>query len=407
MNIYCHCFEAIPELGGIKGVEKYEHRALVQAKTGDLVITRIAPDQDYLDYNEKIGLGKPGVMVVNGNNLSLTSAMIKNVDKIISEIAKKSSINIVPFIGCAEMEIFANLIEQKLINSDVRYLAPQASISEIANDKGQFKQICHKLSIPVPMGKQFCSIDEACYYCQELFNYFDVLVVKIVNRASAMGNFLIKKDNFSKKIFNESLKEKKWHGEYFVIEGWYQVDGSHTIQANISPNKILMINEQLFKGEEKVFCGSTWPSLSSDLIKKKTKRYVDCLVEYFEQIGYIGNIHFDTIYSEEKVYFVEANARWGGCSFPRIILERIGLLRNVVYKAMDFHIQPTTFIEFSNKIKDLLWFPSKGNCGIIIYNATNLCIGKVNIIFFGENWQTIYELENQMNSKIQKNMCFA
>jgi hypothetical protein len=403
----------------VRGVLNYDQRALVLLDKGDLIITRNQIDPAYLDYLTSLGFNLEDVKCYTSR------ASIQTYDSIFYEP------ELVDFLkDCQGFELSTyNLtefeydfaVQNKLI------LSGNYKVAEKYGLKSYFRELCQELGLPVVFGfEKLSDVDLIIDYIKKI-NSKNVLI-RLDEGVSGAGNFLLNKAEFLgktntdkvqiiKKILNALPQRQVNSG--VTVETWIdEVVSSPSIQLYIhSDGKIdlLSTHDQILEGAEKWFIGSKYPSSSLDFINESVVLEAKKLGAYFYNQGFVGEFGLDLIITPETYYFVEANIRTLGTTYPREFVKKIrgGNLEGINYLAKDVEIKNFEKVTFE-KIYDTLEqlkYNINSDSGILIYNTATIPIrGRFDIIIVGKSDLEINgllrEAQNLLSNKfgLQKNL---
>lgn len=391
----------IKGIENVPGILDYDQRALIFANPGDLVITRKKIDGDYVKYLESLGYDFTDVYFYESKWKDQT------YDSIFEEPALKEAIK--PRKNQPLHTFQVTEIENTFAkNNDLIFLTDY-KVAEKYGRKSPFRKLCKSLNIPIAQGyeslKSVKEVIEAIYSINS-----KTVLLRLDEGISGAGNFLIKKSEFIELNSNsqiESVKEilskipQRMKDSFVTVEEWMdKVSSSPSLQIEISKNgniKILSTHEQILQGEEKWFVGSKYPAHIDSKVFNKIKIDAKKIAKQLHSEGFVGEFGLDLIIEEDCYYFVEANVRITGTSYPREFVKKVCTgLENIYYQAGDVNLKKfenITFKDIFNLLRSVL-FEKTTKSGLLIYNTGVLeTSGRFDIISVGQNK---YDVENIM-----------
>ncbi|MHB9141795.1 MAG: preATP grasp domain-containing protein [Paludibacter sp.] len=400
----------------VPGVLDFDQRGIVYANSGDIIVTKNKPEQDYLDYLQELGWNFKGVTFLSPS--SQENYVYNSVFKdkaLISKLSKYKGFYIDTYNATSDEDEFSRKIKLPLCFN--------ASVSQKYGTKSGFRRLCKLLGINVPIGVEGVnSIDDAIKIAGDIFaDGYEKLAIKIDEGISGAGNTIISKEEFSKldsaekrSLITQAMTKLQQAGEQsaVVFEGWISnVVASPSIQVEVFRNgeyEIISMHDQLLEGDAQWYIGCVYPPNSiNDEQSKRLKREVKIIVDQLSREGYYGFLGLDTIINRDgDIYWVEANARKTGTFYPKAIAERLnrGSLNDVYYVATDLINSALKGVKFLNikLLLDDLLYPIKGeNRGIFLYNIGALKdAGRFDIVCFGESPSDAHQLYLEAKSII-------
>lgn len=402
----------------VPGVLDFDQRGIVYVNSGDIIVTKNKPEQDYLDYLQELGWNFKGVTFLSPS--SQENYVYNSVFKdkaLISKLSKYKGFNIDTYNATSDEDQFSREINLPL--------SFNCSVSQKYGTKSGFRRLCKMLGINVPIGVEGVnSIDDAIKIAGDIFaDGYEKLVIKIDEGISGAGNTIINKEEFSRldnaekrSLIDQAMTKIKQAGEQsaVVLEGWISnVVASPSVQVEIFPNgeyEIVSMHDQLLEGVEQWYVGCSYPPNSiNDEQTKRLKGDVKIIVDRLAGEGYYGFLGLDTIINRDgDIYWTEANARKTGTFYPKTIAQRLngGSLKNVHYVATDLIVASLKGAKFQNLklLMNNLLYPIKGeNRGIFLYNVGALKdAGRFDIVCFGKSPLDARELYLEAKSLVRE-----
>ncbi len=385
----------------VPGVLDFDQRGIIYANSGDVIVTKNKPEQDYLDYLQNLGWDFKDVTFLSPS--SQENYVYNSVFKdkaLISKLSKYKGFSIDTYNATSDEDEFSRKV--KLPSSF------NCSVSQKYGTTSGFRRLCKMLGINVARGVEgVSSIDDAIKIVGDIFaDGYEKLAIKIDEGISGAGNTIIDKEEFSRlnsaekrSVIDQAMNKLTQAGEHSaaVFEGWISnVVASPSVQVEVFPDgeyEIVSMHDQLLEGIEQWYIGCAYPPSSiSDEQSKRLKKDVKIIVDQLSREGYYGFLGLDTIINRDgDIYWVEANARKTGTFYPKTIAERLnqGSLNDVYYVATDLINTALKGAKFKNikSLLDDLLYPIKGEKrGIFLYNVGALKdAGRFDIVCFGES----------------------
>ncbi len=400
----------------VPGVLDFDQRGIVYANSGDVIVTKNKPEQDYLDYLKNLGWDFKDVTFLSPSSQEnyIYNSVFKD-KALISKLSKYKGFSIDTYNATSDEDEFSRKI--KLPSSF------NCSVSQKYGTKSGFRRLCKMLGINVARGVEgVSSIDDAIKIVDDIFaDGYEKLAIKIDEGISGAGNTIIDKEEFSRlnsaekrSVIDQAMNKLTQAGEHSaaVFEGWISnVVASPSVQIEVFPDgkyEIVSMHDQLLEGDAQWYIGCVYPPSSiNDEQSKRLKRDVKIIVDQLSKEGYYGFLGLDTIINRDgDIYWVEANARKTGTFYPKTIAERLnrGSLKDVYYVATDLINPALKGAKFQNikLLLDDVLYPIKGeNRGIFLYNVGALKdAGRFDIVCFGESPSDAHQLYLEAKSKI-------
>ena len=397
----------IPFLKDILGVELYQLRARVRARTGDLFTATCPAMPDYERYNtHTLGLGAPEFVHAPCISLPIEVSMACREPAPVGQLARFASkaggLVLHPYMGIeAVWELARDLSARADVPIAVK--APPPSVTWLANDKCELTRVITdllgaELLVPSRIGT---NAEKLAGYLKELAVDHPQVALKMGRCASAMGNGLFDSQDVLAQshaeltsVVTEFLGSKEWQpGEQVLAVVWEEASSSPSSQLWIPPRGagepyIDGLYEQLLVGPEKMFLGSIPSSLSQDI----NDQMADVSLKVgavFQELGYVGRCSFDFIVSDAGLRFTECNGRWGGTSTPMHLMDRLFPKGRPAYRARDYvctDLKGRTFGDLERAIGDELYNANTGQGRYVLYNVGCLPqYGKFDVISIGES----------------------
>ena len=411
----------IPFVSVIPGVERYQHRARVRARTGDAfaAVTPLSPG--YEDYCRKVlQLGEP--QIVMAEPLETPTAVARACqsgdawDAMVRWARARGTVAIHPYMAIEPVwELAAMLDREPGIEAFV--VGPTTDALWIANDKGALDEL-----IRIVLGdgclmrtRASRDLDRIASLMLRFADYQPFVGLKRTRCASAMGNAVFRSDEL-RAAGPEAVRERvgaflartEWDGsEDVLVVEWADTERSPSTQMWIPPHGSGAplcegVYDQLLEGPEKVFLGSR-PSQLPTAVQRELRRVSMAVAAAFQTLGYVGRCSFDFIVMGDprdqfSVRFTECNGRWGGTSTPMFLVDRIGWHDDGVrrpYHAQDFahpDLVGMSFPELVERMKNDLYDPRLGTGRFVLYNVGPLeNDGKFDIVSLGRTHEEAIE----------------
>ncbi|OJH34298.1 hypothetical protein BON30_44095 [Cystobacter ferrugineus] len=400
----------MPFMTRIPGVEKYQHRARVRARTGDFVAATTAVTPGYEEYcRERLGLGAPEFVMAEpvGHPLAVARACQQGAafHRLTAVARAAGGLTVHPYMGIEDAWSLARKIADAS-KVPVRVLAPPPPVTWLANDKALFSELVASV-----LGEKFLVETYRARDAETLATKLLALArrhervgLKRTRSASSMGNEVhttaavrASGPAAARALVDAFLKRTEWQGdEDILVVAWLETDVAPSAQLWIppissGPPRLKGIYEQILTGPAKVFVGSrpsTLPARVNEVFGRACLRLGAAL----QSLGYVGCCSFDALvlgdcHGDFDVRINECNGRWGGTSTPMFLVDRLCGAPRPAYVAMD-HIDPeiagTPFPVVLSRVGEHLYDPSACTGRYIFYNAGPLeDKGKLDVIALG------------------------
>ncbi|MEM1312718.1 MAG: hypothetical protein AAGF07_04620 [Patescibacteria group bacterium] len=402
----------IKGIENVPGVLNYDQRSLVLSNSGDTVITRNRVDKEYLKYLDELGYETSTL------NFYVSKTSKQTYDSIffepeLSEFLKDKSNRELSTYNLTALE--SNFAQQNNLQFSSRY-----KVAEKYGRKSYFREVCKKLDLPVAYGfEKLTNIEELINCIQQIPT--PKILLRLDEGVSGAGNFLVDKKDFILKQESEKRSyiqrifdtiPQRLEGSGITVENWFEdVIASPSLQFLINSKgetKLLSTHDQILEGEEKWFVGSKYPSVYSDYINSNVLPQGEKLGKYFFSQGFIGEFGLDIIMTHETYYFVEANIRTLGTTYPREFVKKVnnGTLEGLTYISKDVELKNFKNVTFELLIKVLetLKYDFRSKSGLLIYNtATIPLIGRFDMVLVGTNSDMVNSLIQEAQILLDKN----
>lgn len=399
----------IPFVADIPGVEQYQHRARVRARTGDVFAAVTPMAEGYELYcRDELGLGSPGLVIADPfeGPMAVTRAcqVGSALQKLSDWAAQQGRILVHPYMALAEVWELAEILERES-GAKTEVVGPTPAALWIANDKAALMDLTDHLfgASAFPATRACTDVEILAQTALEFARRFDAIGIKRTRCASAMGNLVLSSERLLadpeslRPTLVDFLRQTEWEGdEDVLVVEWVRTDTSPSTQLWIPPlsggSPILEgVYEQLLEGEEKVFLGSR-PSTLPEPVNQAIGETSLHIATAFQAMGYVGRCSFDFIVGgdlegEFRPLLTECNGRWGGTSTPMFLTDRFFPDARPHYIAQDYvdpNLVGAKFRDLYGLLAEELYDPNTGQGRFILYNVGPLeNDGKFDIVSLG------------------------
>lgn len=405
-------YSGIPFLKNIGGIEAYQHRARIRARTGDVFATITPPTPGYETYcRERLGLGEVESLEAEaiGSPLEVARACSEGaaLERIAAKTRDAGGIALHPYMGIEPVWKLAERIAS-ITNQEVRVLAPPPPVTWIANDKASLAELADRAVGPwLNSARETVTTPSALAAALQRFAARHARVgIKRPRCASAMGNRVLSSESLEaqSRLDLEALARAFWTDkevepdEPVLVVAWEDAVSSPSTQMWIPARgrgepRLDGIYEQLLEGEEKIFCGSE-PSLLPRPVEEALAHASYLLSAALQELGYVGRCSCDFIvvgdlHGDFEVRVTDCNGRWGGTSTPMLLVERSVPGPRQMYHAQDF-VRPELigmpFSEILERVGDAAYDHRAGTGRYLFYNVGCLDgAGKLDVVALGES----------------------
>ena len=403
---------AIPFLVDIAGVEEYQHRARLRAKTGDLYATVTPGDPRHERYcREQLGLGEVEWLDARGdaNPLAVARGCRGGTafTRLVQAARRSGELVIHPYMSIDDVwDLAADIADEAHVPTAV--LGPPPPVTWIANDKALFTELVTIVLGPgwVPETHDAAEPSAMAERLHALAARYGAVGLKRTRCASAMGNVVFDAPSLRTRTpaqietdVRRFLQRTEWPGdEPVLVVAWEDARFSPSTQwwippAGQGPPRLDGIYEQILEGDRKVFVGSrpaSLPPLAHQTLSDAAARVAAAL----QELGYVGRASFDHLILDEeesgggpRIRFTECNGRWGGTSTPMVLVDRVVDGPRPPYRAQDFvhpRLVGLTFEEILARLGDQVFDRRSRRGRYLLYNVGPLSgFGKLDVIAIG------------------------
>jgi hypothetical protein len=400
----------IPFVQDVPGVEEYQHRARVRARTGDLFTAVTDPSDGYEDYCQNtLGLGAPHfVRAASGRHAyAVADACFSDppFGTLVERARKAGGLSIHPYMAIGEVwQLAARLAEAS--GTRVEVVGPPPPVLWIANDKAALSEIVARVLSESWIVETFSGTEPEAMarQLQRLARSATSVGLKRARCASGLGNAVYDAASVRKLDFTGVLGEveaflrrTEWPGdEKVLVVAWETTDCSPSSQLWIPPPRLGLpkvegVYEQLLEDDNRIFLGSR-PSTLPEPVNSRIAMASLAVGEALQSLGYVGRCSFDFILlgdpaDEFRLKFTECNGRWGGTSTPMHLVDRVVDGPRPPYRAQDFmheDLVGAAFRELLERLDGAVYDPATGDGSYILYNVGPLAkTGKFDIVAIG------------------------
>jgi hypothetical protein len=400
----------IPFVQDVVGVEEYQHRARVRARTGDLFTAVTDPSDGYEDYcRNTLGLGAPEfVRASSGRHAyAVADACFSGppFGTLVERARIAGGLSIHPYMAIGEVwQLAARVAEAS--NTRVEVVGPPPPVLWIANDKAALSEIVSRVLSEDWIVETFSGTEPEvmAQRLQRLARSATSVGLKRARCASGLGNAVYDAESLRKLDFTGVLGEveaflrrTEWPGdEEVLVVAWEATDCSPSSQLWIPPlgvgaPRVEGVYEQLLEGDNRVFLGSR-PSTLPEPVNREIAAASLAVGEALQSLGYVGRCSFDFILlgdpdGEFRLKFTECNGRWGGTSTPMHLVDRVVDGPRPPYRAQDFMQVGLVGVEFREVLERLdsaVYNAATGEGSYILYNVGPLTnTGKFDVVAIG------------------------
>ena len=403
---------AIPFLVDIAGVEEYQHRARLRAKTGDLYATVTPGDPRHERYcREQLGLGEVEWLDAQGdaNPLAVARACRSGAAfaRLVQTARRSGALVIHPYMSIDDVwNLAADVAREALVPTTV--LGPPPPVTWIANDKALFTELVEIVLGPgwVPETHDAAQPSAMAERLHTLAARYGAVGLKRTRCASAMGNVVFDSASLRAQTRSEIeagvrrfLQRTEWPGdESVLIVAWEEARFSPSTQwwippAGQGPPRLDGIYEQILEGDRKVFVGSR-PAALPSMVQQTLSDAAAGVAAALQELGYVGRASFDHLILDEDepdggfgIRFTECNGRWGGTSTPMVLVDQVVDGPRPLYRAQDFahpRLVGLTFEDILARLGDQVFDRRTQRGRYLLYNVGPLSeFGKLDVIAFG------------------------
>jgi len=400
----------IPFVQDVAGVEEYQHRARVRARTGDLFTAVTDPSDGYEDYCRNIlGLGAPQfVRAGSGRHaFAVADACLSDPPfrSLVERARNAGGLLIHPYMAIGEVWQLAARVGEAS-GTRVEVVGPPPPVLWIANDKAALSEIVSRVLSEDWIVETFSGTEPEVMarHLQRMARRTPSVGLKRARCASGLGNAVYDAESLRRLDFpgvlgevDAFLRRTEWAGdEEVLVVAWEGTECSPSSQLWIPPlelgaPRVEGVYEQLLEGDNRVFLGSR-PSTLPEAVNRQIATASLAVGEALQSLGYVGRCSFDFILlgdpgDEFRIKFTECNGRWGGTSTPMHLVDRVVAGPRPPYRAQDFMHEDLVGVEFRELLERLdgaVYDPATGDGSYILYNVGPLTnTGKFDVVAIG------------------------
>lgn len=404
---------AIPFLVDIAGVEEYQHRARLRARSGDLFAAVTPLSEGYEEYSRAhLGLGDVTFVEAPPADgplaVSLACASEPTLSRLAAAATRHGGLAIHPYMGIEPVWELAGRLA-RAAGVEVRVLGPPPPVTWIANDKALFEDLVERVLGRAWLVASRRERDAPALVAAllELAEEHDRVALKRLRCASAMGNLVLDgaplRDRGRAAVLQmveAFLERTEWRGdEEVLVVAWENALLSPSTQLWIPPEAegpplLDGIYEQILEGATGIFVGSR-PACFSPRLRLTLGRAALEVGAALQAMGYVGRCSFDHLVIEDGsgssadpvLRFTECNGRWGGTSTPMSLVDRLFPGGRPPYRAQDFvheRLVGLSLGEVLARAGEELFEPRSGSGRYVFYNVGPLRrFGKLDVVAFG------------------------
>lgn len=417
IRIFVHAVTSVGELPGINLNDDESLRALLLARSQDIVVVSSPVDTELLDYYCSLGfqIDPNRIVVVAGSkDLPLTDRLLVDISaqERLTSLVGNETIGLDTFAVCdRELDLIACL--SRFLKRPVKLLGISQEVARKVNRKDTARCRAIEMGVPITPGEIIES--QGLEIQADLSRIADAIRRQIVKSKS--GSVVVKGavgDSGSaifvvpeKSNIDDILQTIAMRGDNYPyqVEPFFELNCAPNVTVWIDPEngKVYLVNVTDQRLSEKlVFSGSIFPSASQQLpdMIEVAKTLADRL--YSEGVqGWVG-FDFGEVKDfpsgEQKFFFSEINARYNGGLYAKAVLDTLqaaqrkkGSPQPAAYITENFSTSTIDFAQLRNRLEGLLFDPLIGR-GIFPYNPGRLQDGKVALTCLGQNLDEVRQL---------------
>ncbi len=389
----------------VPGARRYDQRALLIARTEDIVCLHGEVDDEYLNYLHTLGIGpqRDRVVVTADNGTTLPEALVKDraaVDHIRALVPLHCAVVLNPYFASTREFALAATLEQLLCRK-IPVLGGNPCIVTRANRKDVVhKEACAR-GVPVAPGEimEFTEGPPDVKQLREaVFRQIRAtgkVLVRGVKDSSITHPLII--DNITTDVtgkLRRLVERQTLH--IYLVQVMFDITVSPNVQFNIPHDggslSHVSVSDQILNAELS-HQGNVFPSLANTLPEMvASARKISVWLQSENYTGPFGIDFVEHICPQtaKPVHFLaELNARVNAATYPHILMNRLGLKGAFLSLSVDSGAR--SFNEFRRRCSRFLFDPATG-CGAIPYNTGCLSYGKCWLAIYGETRHEVQEL---------------
>lgn len=358
MRIYAHCAASVPYIEQIRaampGFDRQSERALVLARSGDIVCLSSPVDIDHLQFLGSIGLGPrlEDVIVAPGGTEHgrLTPLCRRILDSpetfewLVQRAVTSPRVVVHPFIASPSHVMLARALEIATKIPTAVASGAQRLVDE-ADRKDRMRDTARELGLPVaegeivrltyPGGRRRRDVVHLRDAIARLSSRTGRVIVRGAWGASGTSSFIVSRGGYDVDTLVQEIVRRADNDAY-LVEVMVDAVASPNIQLEISQDDgaiyYLGATEQRWS-RPLVHAGNVYPCVADTLPEMVRWSYV--LAEWLRGEGYVGIFgadfveYVDPSTGERRILFAEVNPRVNGSTFPLMLARTLDAAQRV------------------------------------------------------------------------------
>lgn len=435
-QIFAHAITSIEgkayQAAKAPGIHRYAQRALLVARTNDIVCVSDNVDKNYLQFLSSLDIGpKRGNIITASENPcrdtdpSLPDSLVSNHDvlqKICGLVKRDDEILLNPFFASPSEFKLATRLE-KLLGRKVGVLGGNSEIVHYANHKHNIRAKAIMLDVPVAEGEivelqpREDGIPLDIAPLKKALDKYLRQTGKAIIRGSyaASGSATIIAENNSDSIQRALRKvEEQTDNRFYLVEVMLDVITSPNVLMHVEPNNgdifcVSLTDQRL--DNNLVHDGNVYPPSAKTL--QGMTASARKLAKWLQGEGYTGLVGFDfgeyfnPETGQSEYFLAEINARTNGAAYPKSLMENLNRKqgregRPYIEAFLSAYIKTKSrsFAEFRELYGQLFFKPETGK-GLVPYCTGHLEYGTLMLAFLGKSRGEVVEMYEDFKALIK------
>jgi hypothetical protein len=434
-QFFIHCVASMPGFrdlaSHVPGVDKYAERAMLLARTDDLVCLAHQVSTAYLDFLQQLGLGPDPANIIQLPEPVRGRKAVPMVSRLSTYLSSKNRLADVfssgqeTWLNCfaaSELDIQLQPCLAKALNSRVSLINRHPGKHINLYDKNELRQKASDWALPLPPGESVALDRKAATPTsltgplrRAIDKYIGTtgrVIVRGALGASGSSIFVVGKNEIDLRQCLRHIAHQG-HTNIFIVEPFYDVEISPNIGMFIDPRdgaiSCVSLSDQILDGQVR-HLGNRFPTqarLADQMVAAATNA-----CQWLRDQGTTGFLGFDFCEyrvpgsTERQFFFAELNPRYNGATYPMHLVDRLNARacgsvapRWNAFRASTITTNLTSYMALQTLLGDL-FFDGREVAGIIPYNIGLLQHGKLMLAIVGETTDHVEALHDEVCDRV-------
>jgi len=399
-------------------------RHLWMMSPGDAIVLPSLARSEHIHYIEDMcqyDRGSLRVLHIDGDHQNPYPLDIENlsakelIDQLQAIGFERGNWSVEPYIADQVAFHFSKLIDVPIRFGD--FGTPVCEAADVFNDKRVFRALAAGLNVPTAPGCTCASLAQLTSALAELTPATGSVIVKLDRHSGTAGNVLVTTrdiqnapgahkihrvsaghgyEEIARTIYAELSRSQN---SFFVVESYYHSAlsvGVHYLVGNDGITLNGVCDMRLLPS----YAGMFWPSSLSEFVVHKLLAEGQKLAYEVGRLGHRGPVSIDAIVCpDDKIMISEINARHGGFSMAKAVIEKIVVQAYPVGRVMATRLNLTSQLDFKTILalldEDSLGFSRTTGKGVIVYLEDLENTKHIEIFSVAESREELENFENR------------